>query len=52
MLLPSLSQESPLAEDVEPTPVFVSEGSHGQRSLAGCSPWGCKELDTTERLTH
>ena len=20
---------------------------HGQRSLAGYSPWGCKELDTT-----
>ena len=26
--------------------------SHGQRSLAGYSPWGCKELDTTEQLTH
>jgi len=25
---------------------------HGQRSLAGCSPWGCKELDTAEQLTH
>ena len=24
--------------------------SHGRRSLVGCSPWGCKELDTTERL--
>ena len=22
----------------------------GQGSLACCSPWGCKELDTTERL--
>ena len=22
----------------------------GQGGLAGCSPWGCKELDTTERL--
>ena len=22
--------------------------SYGQRSLAGNSPWGCKELDTTE----
>ena len=22
----------------------------GQGSLAWCSPWGCKELDTTERL--
>ena len=26
--------------------------SHGQRSLAGYSPWGCKESDTTERLIH
>ena len=25
--------------------------SHGQRSLVGCSPWGCKESDTTEWLT-
>ena len=24
------------------------ENPHGQRSLAGCSPWGRKELDTTE----
>ena len=22
--------------------------SHGQRSLAGCSPWDCKESDMTE----
>ena len=28
--------------------------SHGQRSLVGYSPWGCKELDTTEapEYTH
>ena len=26
------------------------EKSHGQRSLAGYSPWGCKELDVTEQL--
>ena len=25
---------------------------HGQRSLAGYSPWGFKELDRTEQLTH
>ena len=24
--------------------------SHGWRGLVGFSPWGCKELDTTERL--
>ena len=23
---------------------------HGQRSLVGCSPWGCKESGTIERL--
>ena len=29
------------------------ENPHGQRNLAGYSPWGCKELDATERLsTH
>jgi len=26
------------------------ENPHGQRSLAGYSPWGCKESDTTELL--
>ena len=25
------------------------ENAHGQRSLVGCSPWGCKESDTTEQ---
>ena len=34
-----------------PTPVFLPGESHGQRSLAGYSPWGHKELDMTERLT-
>ena len=24
----------------------------GQESLACCSPWGCKELDTTEKLNN
>ena len=35
----------------ETTPVFLSGKSHEWRSLADYSPWGCKELDTTERLT-
>ena len=35
----------------ESTPVFLPGQSHGQRSLAGYSPWGRKELDTTEQLT-
>ena len=34
-----------------PTPVFLPGESHGQRSLAGCSPWGPKESDMTEQLT-
>ena len=33
------------------TSVFLPGESHGQRNLGGYSPWGCKELDTTERLT-
>ena len=35
----------------KPTPVFLPGESHGQRSLVGYSPWGCKELDTTELLS-
>ena len=38
-----------------PTPVFLPEKSHGQGSLAGCSPWDCKELNTrvqTEQLIN
>ena len=34
----------------QPTPVFLPRESHGRRSLVGCSPWGLKESDTTERV--
>ena len=34
-----------------PNPVFCPAEVHGQRSLVGCSPQGCKELDTTQRLS-
>ena len=34
------------------TPVLLPGEFHGQRSLVAYSPWGCKESDTTERLTH
>ena len=34
----------------QPIPVFLPGKSHGQKSLAGYSPWGRKESDTTERL--
>ena len=35
----------------QPTLIFLPGESHEQRSLAGYSPWGHKELDTTEH-TH
>ena len=35
-----------------PTLVFVPGELHGQRSLVGYSPWGHKESDTAEWLTH
>ena len=35
-----------------PTLVFLPGQSHVQRSLVGYSPWGCKESDTTECLSH
>ena len=34
----------------QPNPVLLPGKSHGRRSLVSCSPWGCEELDTTERL--
>ena len=35
---------------LQPTPVVLLGKSHGQRSVVGYSPWGCKESDTTEPL--
>ena len=32
----------------QPTPIFLPRNSHGQRSLAGYSPWGHNESDMTE----
>ena len=34
------------------TPVSLPGDCHGQRSLVDYSPWGCKESDMTEQLTH
>ena len=39
------------AEIWQSTLVLLPGKSHGQRSLAGCSPWGYKELDATQQLT-
>ena len=41
-------EEIPWRRKQQPTPVFLSEKSHGQRSLVGYSPWGHKESDATE----
>ena len=50
-LVQSLGQEDPLEKKWQPIPVFLRGEFYGQRSLAGYSPWGCKESDMTERLT-
>jgi len=42
------SGRSPGEGNGNPSPVFLPGEFHGQRSLVGYSPWGCKELDTTE----
>ena len=41
----------PWIKEWQPTPVFLPEESHGQKSLAGYSPWDHKESNTTEQLT-
>ena len=44
----------PWRREWQPTAVFLPGEFRGQRSLAGYSPWGCKESDMTERfsVTH
>ena len=49
-LIPGLGK-IPWRRARQPTPVFLTGESHGQRSLAGYSSWDCKELDTTEQLS-
>ena len=36
----------------QPTPVFFPGKSHRQGHVAGCSPWGHVELDTTQVTEH
>ena len=48
MWVQSLGRDDPLEEGMEPTPVLLPGESHGQRILAGYSPWGYTESDTTE----
>ena len=43
--------EIPWRRAWQPTPIFLLGESHGERSLEGYSPWGHKELDTTQHST-
>ena len=45
--IPELGR-SPGGGGWQPTPVVLPGESHGQRSLAGYSPRGCRESDMTE----
>ena len=48
MWVQSLGGEDPLEGGMAAHSIFFPGESHGQRSLVGYSPWGCKESDTTE----
>ena len=56
----SVSKETPALQRIwvswrrkwQPIPIFLPGEFYGQRSLVGYSPWGHKESDTTEWLTH
>ena len=41
-----------LEKEMATRPMFLPGESHGQRSLEGYGPWGCKELDMTEHSTE
>ena len=43
--------KTPWGRKWQPTLVFLPRKFHRQRSLAGYSPWGHKESDTTEQLS-
>ena len=45
------SRRSPGEGNGNPAPVFLPGKFHGQRSLEGRSPWGCKESDKIECLS-
>ena len=49
--LSSWVRKIPWRREWQPTPIFLPGESHGQRNLAGYSPSGRKEWDTTEQLT-
>ena len=48
----SLGWEDPLEESMATTPISLSGELHGQRSLAGYSPWGHAQSDRTKVTTQ
>ena len=48
--VPSLSREDPLEKEMATHSSTLAWRIPWGRSLVGYTPWGCKELDTTERL--
>ena len=50
--VPFLGQKDPWRRAWHPTPVFLPEESHEQRSLANYNPWSHKESDTNEASEH
>ena len=44
-------EKIPWSRKWQPTQVFLPGKFHGQRNLVGYGAWGCKESDTTERLS-
>ena len=55
MWLQSLGQKDPLEEEMATHTNVLPGESHGQRSLMGYSPWGCKRVGhdlATEKQQH
>ena len=44
-----MGQEDPLEEEMATHSSILAWRIHGQKSVAGYSPWGCKESDMTEQ---
>ena len=44
----SLGWEDPLEEETATHSSILAQKIHGQRSLVGYIPWGCRESNTTE----
>ena len=51
MQFTSLGSEGPLEKEMATHSSILAWKSHGQRRVEGYSPWGRKELDTTQQLS-